>query len=187
VVARHPRCYGKGERVLDPLHYLTTLERRPAALDHAPVYRDWQLPAAFGQFRQSLEQRLGRRAGTRHFIRVLQLLRRHPLPRVEQAIRQCRPGADAAAVIAAVERSARDADGAASDLAWSVDPARPAALRVPPPDLSQFNRLLSQTCKGDPHHDPTDGPLATGQPETVEAADRAGRIREAGPRGGGEQ
>lgn len=53
VIARHARCYGKGERVLDPLHYLVTLERKPAALDHAPVYRDWQLPAAVVELRQA--------------------------------------------------------------------------------------------------------------------------------------
>jgi transposase len=49
VVARHQRSYGRDEQVLDPLHYLAALGRRPAALDHAPVLRDWQLPAAFSQ------------------------------------------------------------------------------------------------------------------------------------------
>jgi transposase len=39
VVARHARSYGRDEHVLDPLHYLATLGRRPAALDHAPVLR----------------------------------------------------------------------------------------------------------------------------------------------------
>jgi transposase len=193
VVAAHPRSYGRGERVLDPLHYLVTLERKPAALDHAPVYRDWQLPAAFGEFRQTLERRFGPRAGARQFIRVLQLLALHPLTRVEQAIRQCRPDGDAAAVIAGVERLARDAGAVseaghvASDMPLSVNAAHLAAVWVPAPDLSQFDRLLSQTCKGDQSHDATDGPLAAGQPETTEAAHRAGRVRETGSRSGGEQ
>ena len=51
VVARHARGYGRGEQVLDPLHYLVALGRKPAALDHAPVYRDWQLPPAFTDLR----------------------------------------------------------------------------------------------------------------------------------------
>ena len=55
VVAEHPRCYGHTQQVLDPLHFLATLERRPAALDHAPVYRDWQLPAALAGLRRELE------------------------------------------------------------------------------------------------------------------------------------
>lgn len=193
VVAVHARSYGHGERVLDPLHYLVTLEKKPAALDHAPVYRDWQLPPVFGEFRQSLERRLGPRTGSRQFIRVLQLFAQHPLPRVEQAIRHCQPGGDAAAVIAAVQRlawdtvSAEDAGQATSDMQLSVNVARLVAVRVPAPDLSQFNRLLSQAGKGDPSHDPTDGPALAGQPQTVEAAHGAGGVREAGSRGSGEQ
>ena len=34
IVARHDRCYGRREQILDPIHYLVTLGRRPAALDH---------------------------------------------------------------------------------------------------------------------------------------------------------
>ncbi len=194
VVARHARSYGKGERVLDPLHYLVTLERRPAALDHAPVYRDWQLPPAFAELRRCLERQFGQRAGARQFIRVLQLLARHPLARVEQAIGRCRGGgADAAAVAAEVERLTRDAavpsdiGTSLNDMPMSTDAARLAGVHVPVPDLNRFNRLLPQTSKGDPVHDATDGPAAAGQPQAPEAADRAGRVREAGPRGGGEQ
>jgi transposase len=151
VIAGHARRYGKGERVLDPLHFLATLERKPAALDHAPVYRDWQLPPVFGELRQSLERRLGARAGARRFIRVLQLLAHHPLVRVEQAIVVCRGRGDmdAAAVAAEVERLARDAAPAAGDIGMSAGVASLLALRVPAPDLSQFDRLLSQTYKGE--------------------------------------
>src|SRR5208337_1689644 len=45
VVATHTRCLQHDTMVLDPLHYLATLSRKPGALDHAPVYRDWELPA----------------------------------------------------------------------------------------------------------------------------------------------
>ena len=79
VVARHSRSYAREEQILDPLHYLVTLGRKPAALDHAPVMRDWRLPASFTQLRQTLEQRHGATAGARQYIRVLQLLAEHPL------------------------------------------------------------------------------------------------------------
>jgi len=183
VVASHARCYGKGTRVLDPRHYLVTLERKPAALDHAPVYRDWQLPAAFAALRQALERRLGVHRGARHFIRVLQLLARHPLARVEQAIAGCRGPAelDAAVIATQVERLAR-ADAAPgefgtsrSDVGLAGDGAALAGLRVPAPDLAQFNRLLSCNSQGDPAHDPSHGLAAQGQPEAVAAADHAGR------------
>ena len=144
VVAAHRRSYGHGERVLDPRHYLVTLERKPAALDHAPVYRDWQLPAAFAELRQALEQRHGVRTGARQFIRVLQLLAHHPVARVEQAIVACRGRAapDATAIIAHVERRAR-VDSGPSDIPMSLSAGALAAVHVPAPDLSQFNQLLS--------------------------------------------
>ena len=76
--------------VLDPLHYLATLGRKPGALDHAPVFRDWKLPACFAAFRAELEQHHGAMAGARRFVRVLQLLGEHPLARVRQAVEACR-------------------------------------------------------------------------------------------------
>jgi transposase len=170
-VARHDRSYGRHEKVLDPLHFLVVLDHKPAALDHAPVYRDWQLPAAFADLRRRLEDRLGRRAGSRQYVTVLQLLARHPLPRVEQAIARCRGGAaDVAAVIAQAEALAAD-----------DPPAIPAgagllALAVPRPDLARFNRLLSRSLEGDDADDRRDDPAAVaGQPETVEVAHHAGR------------
>jgi transposase len=183
VVARHARSYGQGEKVLDPLHYLVTLGEKPAALDHAPVYRDWQLPPAFAELRRALERRLGPRAGARHYIRVLQLLAHHPLSRVEQAIVACRGRAapDAAAIAAQVEQLARGDSGRSDmplspgDAGASPDAARLSAVRVPAPDLAQFDRLLSHN-PGGPPRDPTDHPAAEGQPQAAQAADHAGRV-----------
>ena len=72
--------YGRNEQVLDPLHYLATLGRKPAALDHAPVMRDWKLPESFTALRDSLEQRHGPMAGARQYIGVLQLLAQFRVP-----------------------------------------------------------------------------------------------------------
>jgi hypothetical protein len=148
-VARHARSYGHDQQVLDPLHYLAALDRRPAALDHAPVYRDWQLPPAFAQLRADLEGRLGPAAGARHYIRVLQLLAAHPVGRVGEAIAACRRrGAlDAAAIGTAAARRA-------TDNPVSLDaPAAPATVTVPPPDLSRFDQLLSQLSQGEDVHE----------------------------------
>ena len=151
VVAVHARSYGRRDKVLDPLHFLAVLERKPAALDHAPVYRDWQLPAAFAALRRDLEGRLGGRVGAQHFIRVLQLFGRHSVERVERAIEACRAngGPDVSAITAAVERSERDSP-------LSLDPSSAAAnVKVPLPDLSQFDRLLGRrplpSSHGDDH------------------------------------
>ena len=138
VVARHARSYGRDEHVLDPLHYLVTLSRRPAALDHAPVMRDWQLPASFARLRQRLEERHGRVAGGRHFVRVLQLLGEHPQDQVQAAVEAClrRDEPHAERVAAEVQRLAGVAGAA---------PVTPLCqFQVPRPDLGRFDQLLSQ-------------------------------------------
>jgi hypothetical protein len=163
-IAAHARCYGHREKVLDPLHFLVILERKPAALDHAPVYRDWQLPAAFAELRHDLEARLGRATGARHFIRVLQLLAHHSVSHVEQAITACRGRTtlDAPAISAAVERSTPE-----------FTPI--AAVAMPLPNLSRFNGLLSYSSNGDHADERCHAFAAEGQPETTETADHPGR------------
>ena len=85
VIARHTRCYQRNQQILEPRHYLAVLGRRPAALDHSGVFRNWQLPACFTELRKLLEQRHGPFAGARQYIRVLQLLAEHPVERIQNA------------------------------------------------------------------------------------------------------
>jgi Mu transposase, C-terminal domain len=139
VVARHNRSYGRNEQVLDPLHYLAMLGRKPAALDHAPVLRDWKLPGSFTALRETLEQRHGPQAGARQYIRVLQLLAEHPLARVQQAVEACSDlvAAQAERIAQMVVRLAeRDAGVPAP-----VGTATPE-VQVPRPDLGRFDQLL---------------------------------------------
>ena len=72
-IARHPRCYGKGVFVADPLHYLALLETKPNALDQAAALQGWKLPEVFQHLRHLLEARMGNR-GRREFIQVLRLM-----------------------------------------------------------------------------------------------------------------
>jgi transposase len=139
VVARHTRCYGRDEQILDPLHYLAALGRRPAALDHAPVLRDWQLPASFTQLRDALEKRHGKTAGPRHFVRVLQLLSEHPMERVQAVIETClvKGDTDAERIAAQVrQRAGRDATP-------QLEAIPLFQYQVPRPELSRYDQLLS--------------------------------------------
>jgi transposase len=141
LVARHSRSYARHEQILDPLHYLATLGRRPAALDHAPVLRDWHLPASFTQLRQTLEQRHGATAGARQYIRVLQLLAEHPLARVQQAVEVCQnaDGAQAERIAFVVQRLADKDAGVPVSLGTATE-----HIQVPRPDLGRFDELLQQ-------------------------------------------
>ena len=144
VVAEHPRCYDRSQQVLDPVHFLATLERRPAALDHAPVYRDWRPAAALAELRRELEGKYGTPAGTRQFIRVLQLLAEHPQSRIERAIEACRAGhaVSAEAIVQRTRTLAAAEAGRPSVIESSYETRNFPQVSVPPPDLSRFNRLL---------------------------------------------
>ena len=53
VVGEHPRCYGRGETIYDPWHYVPVLARKPGALRNGAPFKDWVLPAAWSGFAAS--------------------------------------------------------------------------------------------------------------------------------------
>jgi transposase len=144
VVATHERSPHPGEMILDPLHYLVTLGRKPGALDHAPVYRDWKLPTCFAAFRAELEQLHGRQGGARRYVRVLQLLGEHPLTRVQKAVEACRRD-QLTSADAVIQRTCSLA--AIETMAPAGSPPNPESaaadrVSVPLPDLSRFDQLI---------------------------------------------
>jgi len=144
VVATHGRSLEKSRMILDPLHFLATLDKKPGSLDHAPVFRDWVLPACFADFRARLERQHGPSAGARQYARVLQLLTEHPLTRLSTAIETCvseqLDTADAVIrrtrALASIEAAKRPS----SPITTAPSPSTP--VDVPLPDLSRFNQLL---------------------------------------------
>jgi hypothetical protein len=152
-VASHTRCSGKQTMILDPVHYLATLGHKPGALDHAPVFRDWKLPACFADFHAALQGHHGMPGGSRRFVRVLQLLGEHPLTRVHQAVEECqREHLDSAEAV--IQRTRTLAAIGAITRGGATPPPAPSVIphvQVPLPDLSRFNQLL-----GDPG---TEGPV----------------------------
>jgi transposase len=181
VIATHPRSYGQHEQILDPRHYLDTLQRRPAALDHANVFRRWQLPPLFGELRAALEKQHGPRRGAKHYVRVLHLLDEHAIPDVQRAIEMSRDAAgyDVEAILLRVRR--RSSTEPAAPLERSRQPEAVRSIQVPPPNLNQFNQFLSL---GDSRHDRCQHAAAENEPEAVASADHARRVRDLGPPGG---
>ena len=201
LVATHVRSYADGAEILDPRHYLITLTRRPGALDHSNVYRDWVLPECFAELRSRLEQRHGARSGVRHYARVLQLLGYHSVPQVATVIEQLRgAGApDADCIIRRVESSsARPLNSHQADLHGLVR-SDVTNVKVPSPGLTHFDSLLASASvmKADLSQENSHGQTndssntvrigrrhaaAEIQSETTEIADDRTRIREAGAR-----
>lgn len=102
-IARHPRSYGEGVFVSNPLHYLALIEMKPGALDQAAALQGWELPQVFQHLRHLLEARMGNR-GKREFIQVLRLLEAMPKDvvtfAVTEAIQIGAAGFDAVKLIA---------------------------------------------------------------------------------------
>jgi|TARA_B100000949_G_C14277391_1_gene450153 transposase len=194
MVARHERSYASGEHLLDPQHYLMVLGRKPAYLDHTAVFKDWKLPAVFGELRDHLEKQHGENTGSRQFIRVLQLLATHPLSRVQQAVEGCRSARWPVDLILgrAVQLSQSEArcefalgqtDSPATDcVEIQLDSGTPPRVHVPQPNLKCFDQFL--VTGG--HYDgevQRSNPTFEDEPQAPSLADHAGGIREVGAGG----
>jgi transposase len=145
VIASHQRSYAQGSQILDPRHYLATLSRKPACLDHAPVFRDWKLPAIFERLRGELETRHGALAGSRQFVRVLQLLASHAVERIAGVVELtlARDGPQVDLILSRVEREQQHCapcEEPSADQSWLGIPT----VHVPRPDLSRFDQFLTR-------------------------------------------
>jgi transposase len=90
VIASHPRCYGRQQDILDPLHYLPLLEQRPGAFEHAKPIRRWRAswPPVYERLLTQLRTRWPEGRGVREFVRILKLHQSYPAEQIAQAVEQ---------------------------------------------------------------------------------------------------
>jgi hypothetical protein len=55
-LAEHARSFERGRCVMDPLHYLPLLERKPGALRNGRPFLEWELPAPIRKVWESLRR-----------------------------------------------------------------------------------------------------------------------------------
>jgi len=127
IIASHPRCYGREQDILDPLHYLPLLEQRPGAFDHAQPMRRWResWPPVYEQLLAQLRPPESNGQGVREFLRILKLHRDYPADAIEQAIRM------------ALAYGCPHSDGVQLCLHQVLHPEPP----IPPLDLSPYPQL----------------------------------------------
>jgi hypothetical protein len=91
-VARHERCFGRQQKVLDLEHYLNVLEKKPGALAGSTALEQCRAqgrwPASYDRYWEVLKQRQGKPAGTRAMIEILLLGQQHGAERLRQAIEE---------------------------------------------------------------------------------------------------
>lgn len=145
VVATHPRCWERERDILDPLHYLPLLERKPRAFAQSKAVRQWraQWPAAFERYWAALTQKLPAPEGTTLFVRLLKLCQRYPQDVLAAALEE------------ALRHHCYSYDGVCELLRRQTEPPLPQPLAladrpdlrqvvVQLPELAQFDRLLRQ-------------------------------------------
>jgi transposase len=144
ILATHPRCYDREQDILDPLHYLPLLARRPGALEYATPIQRWRAswPPCYLRLLERLRQQWPEGRGVREFVAVLQLHQQYPATVIAQAVEQ-------ALTIGCVH-----ADGVRLCLQLLLHPApavpaldlhdRPhlATAHTQPIDLGVYDRLL---------------------------------------------
>ena len=88
IVARHRRSYVRGDVVYDPLHYLSLLEKAPAALRPGGAVAGLEARSGLrGAAPSMLEARFGPR-GKRDYIETLRLLEDFPVRQVTAAVQE---------------------------------------------------------------------------------------------------
>jgi hypothetical protein len=89
-IARHERCYGRQQQVLELEHYLDVLERKPGALLGSKPLAAWRArglwPPSYDQLLADLIRRHGDPSGTRQMIQVLSLIKPYGHERVRAAV-----------------------------------------------------------------------------------------------------
>ncbi len=146
VIAIHPRCYGRQQDILDPIHYLPLLERRPGAFEYTKPIRHWRegWPPVYERLLTRLRTNWPEGRGVREFIRVLKLHKEHPVDLVVQAIEQALEyGCPHADGVELCLRQLTQADSPVSSIDLSDWPQL-QAVNNHTPDLSHYNRLLER-------------------------------------------
>jgi transposase len=116
IVAEHPRCYGRGQTIYDPWHYVPVLARKPGALRNGAPFKDWVLPTALERVRRKLA---GSDDGDRQMVKILAAVLSDGLPAVE------------AACLQALSESVHSADVVINILARQRDPGPAATILTP--------------------------------------------------------
>jgi len=87
-IATHARSYERGRTILEPLHYVPLLARKPGILRNGLPFQGTPFGAAFERMRRELECRY-EDDGTRKYIRILRFFETHPEAQVKAAVEQC--------------------------------------------------------------------------------------------------
>jgi len=84
VIAEHVRCFKRQQKIYNPWHYISALERKPGALRNGAPFKDLMslLPEVFSKIRSKLQ---AYKDSDKQFIDILQLIYKYGLEKVAHA------------------------------------------------------------------------------------------------------
>lgn len=89
-VARHERCFGRFQKVLDLEHYLEVLRKKPGAMAGSTPLEQWRArgrwPESYDRLWEELNRRHGKQSGARAMVEVIMLGRAHGYKELERAV-----------------------------------------------------------------------------------------------------
>jgi hypothetical protein len=85
VVAEHPRCFGRGETICNPWHYVPVLASKPGALKNGSPSRTEFLPGVSERVRR---KRAGSDDGDRQMVVILVAVLTDGFPRHRRGLRR---------------------------------------------------------------------------------------------------
>ncbi|NJO33989.1 MAG: IS21 family transposase [Rhodospirillales bacterium] len=129
VVGEHARCFGRGETIYDPWHYVPVLARKPGALRNGAPFKDWLLPTHLERVRRKLR---GSDDGDRQMVKVLSAVLSDGLAQVDDACAE------------ALSQSVHSADVILNILARRRDPA--PAITIMTPEALRLNHAPLANC-----------------------------------------
>jgi hypothetical protein len=91
-IARHERCFGRQQKVLDLEHYLEVLSKKPGAFAGSTALEQWRAQGRWtvshDRYWEALKQRQGKQEGTRAMIELLLLGRDYGYPALQRSLVQ---------------------------------------------------------------------------------------------------
>ena len=135
LVGEHERCFGRGQTIYDPWHYVPVLARKPGALRNGAPFKDWILPASLERIRRKLATASD---GGRQMVDILTAVLSDGLPAVEAACEEAlREGVHSADVVLNILARRREP-------APAITIMTPDALRLrhePAADCARYDNL----------------------------------------------
>jgi transposase len=138
VVAVHARSFNDGDKVIEPRHVLSLLERKHRAVSESTALQQWKIPEVFHRLRAELEIRT--RKPDREWVSVLRLLEQNDMEDVVAAVEEAL--ANHTPRLESIRSLLRRRDSVTVHVHPIVVSADLAAIEVAPPKLEEYDDLV---------------------------------------------